>query len=196
MSDERPEMTEDTRAPSRRPAHVLHDGTSGTADKVPRRMEAIAQPVTFTPARPRDDASLDDRDRSGRRDREPLRRQAVAVGLILAVVGGLVVFEVGYIVRRSVQRELAPAQAIVVSPRPPDAPQTTVAPPSRPPVGDRTAATPDPRSASVLESEPPRPRPRANSIDRPRERGSTLSDQEPLQRFLRSLSPADLGGTE
>ncbi len=142
MSDERPEMTEDERAPSRCPAHVLHDATSGTADKVSRRMEAIAQPATFTPTRPRDDASLDDRDHSGRRDRAPLRRQAVAVGLILVAVGSLVVFEVGYIVRRSVQRDLAPAQAIVVSPSPRDAPQATVAPPSRPAVGNRTAITP------------------------------------------------------
>jgi hypothetical protein len=167
------------------------------------------------------------------RVRTSRRRQSVVVGLMLVAVGGLILFEVGYIARHAGQRALASPRPILGSPTPrhapqalvapfvqppppaiaapasqPERPQGPAAPPSqshvppatvlplgRPPMRNKAANT-HLGSARVLKSESARPRPRADSTDAPGEAGSTPSNHELLPRFLRSLSPADLGGGE
>ncbi len=107
-------------------------------------------------------------------------------------------------------RPPALSEATVISPGQPESPQvrglpprqaglpqSTVVPPSQPPVGNKTTTTPVPRTASAPKSKPRPPRPPANRVDPPHEPRSTPSDKGPLlPRFLRSLSPADLGGQE
>jgi hypothetical protein len=138
-------------------------------------------------------------------DHRPLLRKALAAGLVLVALGGVIV--IGGVSRRAL-REHAAAPKATVPPEPAPRPSLVSNPPVAPLTPDARppqftlpkvvskAVGPARTSARPAGSKTSPPRPGAVNDEPKRDAGGGGSAAGSLREFLKSVSPGDLGGKE